>query len=188
MAEAERPSWGKWGTWEETESLLDKEIGSSVGADEVERGSIRRWLEPIEFDCPLHYDDEVARKAGYEGIVAPVTMASTYGLPSYWKSGDHQAKQGDPPKQIPIPLLDVVPAPCTLSFASDIDIEFFAPLYVGDRITCTDKLIRILHKEVRVGKGAFLTQESTYRNQRGEVVAVLRVTIFRFNPPEKKEA
>jgi hypothetical protein len=183
----DKPSWGKWGTWEETESFLGKQVGQTVGADDVEKGSIRRWLEPKEFDCPLHYDEEAAKDAGYEGIVAPCTMVLTYGVGPYWKPGDPSSKLGDPPKQIQVPVIFDVPAPCSLSFASNIDIEFFASMYVGDTITCTSKLTDITHKELRVGKGAFLRQEDTYTNQKGEVVAVAELTIFRFVPPDKGE-
>ena len=58
-----QPSWGKWGTWEETESYLGKVIGEVVGADAVELGSIRRWMEPKEFDCDLHTSADAAREA-----------------------------------------------------------------------------------------------------------------------------
>ena len=180
-----KPKWGKWGTWEETESYLGKQVGQSVGADDVEKGSIRRWLEPKEFDCPIHYDEQAAKRAGYEGIVAPSTMVITYGVPPYWQSGDPPAKPGDGPKGIPAPVIFDLPAPCTLSFASDVEIEFFAPMNIGDTITCTSKLTNITHKTLKVGKGAFLRQEDTYTNQSGAVVAVLQVTIFRFVPPEK---
>jgi acyl dehydratase len=183
----DKPKWGKWGTWDETESFLGKQIGQTVGADNVEKGSIRRWLEPKEFDCPLHYDKEAAKKADYEGLVAPCTMVLTYGVGAYWKPGDPPSKAEDPPKGIQIPVIFDVPAPCTLSFASNIDIEFFASMYVGDTITCTSKLTDITHKELRVGKGAFLRQEDTYTNQRGEVVAVAALTIFRFVPPNEGE-
>jgi len=181
----DEPKWGKWGTWEETESLLGKQIGQNVGADDVEKGSIRRWLEPKEFDCPLHYDEQAAKSAGYDGIVAPSTMVFTYGVPPYWQPGDPPARPGDSPKGIPIPVIFDVPAPCTLSFASDIEIEFFAVMNIGDTITCTSMLADITYKTLKVGKGAFLRQEDTYTNQRGEVVAVSQLTIFRFVPPDK---
>ena len=158
----------------------------SVGADEVEKGSIRRWLEPKEFDCPLHYDEEIAKEVGYKGIVAPGTVVITYAVEPYWKKGDPYAKLTDSPKQISLPVIFKVPAPCTLSFASDIEIEFFAPIYIGDQISCTSKLTKINYKELKVGKGAFLEQEDTYKNQKGEVVAVMHITIFRFVPPGKK--
>lgn len=179
------PRWGKYGTWEEAESYLGKVIGRDVGVDAVEVGSIRRWLEPKEFDCALHTDATAARDAGYRDIIAPSTMVFTYGLPAYWAPGDDFARMDDEPRQIPIPVIFDVPAPCTLSFASNIDMEFFEPMYLGDRITRISKLAGIEHKELRVGKGAFMTQEDTYTNQNGETVAVVSLTIFRFALPEK---
>jgi len=175
----------KMGTWEEAEALVGKRIGSQIGADKVEEGTIRRRLETIEFDCPLHYDDEVAKKAGYKGIIAPSTMVLTYAMPAYWKPGDPHTKPDDPLK---VPALSIanVPAPGTRTFATDVEIEFFEPMYIGDSISCEDKLLELNYKELRVGKGAFMIQESTYKNQRGEVVAVMRLWVFRYNPPEEK--
>ena len=181
------PVWGKYGSWEEAESFLGKVIGEDVGVDAVELGSIRRWLEPKEFDCALHSDADAARAAGYRDIVAPSTMVFSYGLPAYWSPGDPHAAMGDEPRQIPIPVIFDVPAPCTLSFASNIDMEFFAPMYLGDTIKRTCRLVEIKHKELRVGKGAFMTQEDTYTNQDGEKVAAVLLTIFRFVPPGDEE-
>ena len=58
--------WGKQGSLEETESCLGKVIKVSEGADAVELGSVRRWLEPKEFECPIHTDEAAARAAGYK--------------------------------------------------------------------------------------------------------------------------
>ena len=182
-----QPSWGKWGTWEETESYLGKVIGEVVGADAVELGSIRRWMEPKEFDCDLHTSADAAREAGYRDVIAPSTMVFSYGLAPYWQPGDPHARPGDEPRQVPIPVIFDVPAPCTLSFASNIDVEFFEPMVVGDHITRRSRLVDIQHKELRVGKGAFLKQEDTYQNQRNEKVALVELTIFRFVPPEETQ-
>ena len=181
------PSWGKYGTWEEAESCIGQIIGESVGVDAVELGSIRRWLEPKEFDCGLHTDAEAAKAAGYDDVVAPNTMVLTYGLPAYWSPDDAPAKLDDEPRQIPIPVIFDVPAPCTLSFASNVDMEFLKPMYLGDRITRRSELVSIQKKELRVGAGAFMTQRDTYTNQHDETVAVVDLTIFRFNPPEGSE-
>ncbi len=174
------PKWGLWGTWEETESHLGQEVGKYVGPDPVEKGSIRRWLEPKEFACDIHADDEAAKAAGYQGIVAPVSMVFTYGIPAYWQPGDTSANIDDEPTQIQIPVIFDVPAPCDKSFATSIEVEFFEPLYIGDVVTCTSKLVDIKHKELKVGKGAFLRQEDTYTKQTGEVVAISYLDIFRF--------
>ena len=47
-------------------------------------------------------------------------------------------------------------------------------------VICTSKLVDIKHKELKVGKGAFLRQEDTYTKQTGQVVAVAYLDIFRF--------
>ena len=180
------PKWGLWGSWEETESHLGKAVGSSRGPDAVEKGSIRRWLEPKEFVCDIHTDAEAARAAGYEGIVAPVSMVFCYGIAPYWQPGDVPAKIDDEPTQIQIPVIFDVPAPCDKSFATCIEVEFFEPLYIGDTVTCTSKLVDIKHKELKVGKGAFLRQEDTYSKQTGEVVAISYLDIFRFVAPTEE--
>ena len=177
--------WGKQGSWEETESFLGKVIKVSKGADAIDLGSIRRWMEPKEFDCPIHQDEDAAKAAGHGGVVAPAAMAFTYGLPTYWQPGDAYEKMGDEPGQIPIPVIFDVPAPCSLSFATSMEIEFFEPMHIGDRLTVTHKLTAITRKTLSVGDGAFLTQEDTYKNQRDELVAMAQLVIFRFNPPEQ---
>jgi acyl dehydratase len=175
--------WGKQGTWAEAEACVGEIIKVSRGADAVEPGTIRRWLEPKEFDAPIHTDDEAARAAGHDGVIAPATMVFTYGLPAYWQPGDPPAKMGDEPRQIPIPVIFDVPAPCSLSFATSMEIEFFDPLRLGDRVSVEHRLVELTRKTLSVGEGAFFTQEDTYRNQRGKRVAVGRLVIFRFNPP-----
>ena len=179
------PGWGKWGTWEETEAYLGKVIGITEGADAVELGTIRRWMESKEFDCPIHLDADAACKAGYESVVAPDNMVFTYGLPPYWQSGDPHEQPDANPRQIPIPVIFDVPAPCNLSFAANIDVEYFAPMYVGDRVSRTSRLVSIKRKTLRVGAGAFLRQEDTYTNQNDGVIAVVNLDIFRFVASEK---
>ena len=55
--------------WTMTWSALIARIGSDLtdgavtwGADPIERSSVRRYLEPLEFDSALHYDPEAARR------------------------------------------------------------------------------------------------------------------------------
>jgi hypothetical protein len=62
-------------TW----SALIARIGSDLtdgavtwGADLIERSSVRRYLEPLEFDCAMHYDPEAARRHGFTDVIAPI--------------------------------------------------------------------------------------------------------------------
>ena len=172
--------WGLWGTWEETEACLDQVVGQWQGPDPVERGSIRRWLEPKEFDCAIHTDSEAARVAGFDDVVAPASMVFTYGVAPYWSPGDAPQNIDDEPTQIQIPVIFNVPAPCNKSFATSMEIIFEQPLYLGDVVTCTSRLTDIQRKTLKVGPGAFLRQEDTYTKQTGELVAVATLDIFRF--------
>lgn len=178
------PGWGKWGTWEEAEACLGKVIDVVEGADPVELGTIRRWLEAKQFDCPLHTDAEAARAAGWEDLLVPGTLVLSLGLAPYWQPGEPLAQLSDAPKQIPIPVIFDVPAPCTLSFATSVEVEFETPMRLGDRIIRTTEFVGLTRKTLRVGDGAFFRQRDTYRNQRGETLAVAHLDIFRFSPPE----
>ncbi len=182
---AEKPSWGLQGTWEQAQSYVGKVVGVSHGADAVDQSSVRRWLEPKEFACPLFDDEQAAIDAGYQGKIAPSTMAMTLGQPAHWQQGDAFTKNTDEAKQIPIPVIFDVPAPFSLSFATSMEMEFFLPLYHGDTLNTTHELISLVAKELKVGKGAFFKQKDTYRNQDDEIVAIGILDIFRFNPVER---
>ena len=60
-------------TWEDTKSWIGRALSvpEGEGGDAVEAGTIRRRLEVLEFGCPLHYDEKVAKEAGYKGVFAP---------------------------------------------------------------------------------------------------------------------
>lgn len=175
--------WGKWGSWEEAESFVGKTIGVTQSLDPVEIGAIRRWLEPKEFELDIYRDEAAAKANGYRNITAPASMIFSYGVAPYWTIEDGDSQPGYTPRQISIPVIFDVPAPCRLSFATSIEINFEHPIYVGDLITCTSKLISITKKELSVGAGAFFRQEDTYTNQSNEILAVSYLDIFRFNPP-----
>ena len=59
-----------------------------AGVDAVTRNDIRRKLEVYCFDCPLHYDDAIARAHGYRGVVAPVALTPLWAMPAYWSPGE----------------------------------------------------------------------------------------------------
>jgi acyl dehydratase len=171
------------GTWEDTEAMLGKEF-SRAGADAVDLGSIRRRLEVLSFDSPLYRDEETARRCGYEGIPLPVSMIAAWSLPAYWRPGD-------PPlgTRVVMPAFPLVqiPGPGTAVMGSNVDSEYFEPVYVGDRIACVYRLVSVTPKRTRLGEGAFLVVETTYRKQTGEVVCIDRYTHFRYTPAPEQE-
>src|SRR5436190_12877342 len=71
----------------ELEAWLGRE-SEHDGVDEVTLSDIRRKLEVYCFDCPLHYDAQVAQAHGYRTVVAPVAMSGLWAVPPYWTSGE----------------------------------------------------------------------------------------------------
>ena len=157
------------------------------GADQVEKGAIRRFLEPLEFDCPLHYDESVAKEYGYSDIIAPYSSLLSWVIPPYWTPGNkiftsnekHAQPENNPLSGI---KTDLAP-PTTGYFATDIDIEYLRPIKVNDRLCRANYvLLSCTPKETSVGRGAFMVWGSDIKNQDGEIVAKVKVGTYSYNP------
>lgn len=163
------------------------ESGNRPGADKVEAGSVRKFLEPLEFDSPLHYDKETAIKHGYSDIIAPYSSLYSWTLPELWSPGtklfDDSARNSQPTYN-PLSTIKTDLAPETTGFfATDLEIDFIKPIVVGERLTrIGDKLISCVPKETKVGYGAFMTWESVIYNQMEEKISVIRMTTYSYNP------
>ncbi|MFI7166310.1 MaoC family dehydratase N-terminal domain-containing protein [Rhodococcus erythropolis] len=160
----------------------------SWGADAVELGSIRRYLEPLELDSPIHYDTEAARAVGHADVVAPSTAILMYTMPPMWAPGDRtlfeSPSRDAQPARSPINNQDQGPAPHTTGFfATDLEIDFVRPVIVGERLGRRGQRLLVCEpKETRVGRGAFCTHESEIVATSGEVVARLRASTYAYNP------
>lgn len=150
------------------------------GVDEVTRNDIRRKLEVYCFYCPLHYDEEAARAHGYRTIIAPATMAQLWAMPAYWSPGEPtiyapglQEKNGT--------VRFTVPTPFSKGFNSASEVEYYEPLYPGDRLRGTTKLSDITPKRTRLGDGVFMTSETRLTKLTGELVYIQRGTAYRYN-------
>lgn len=153
----------------------------------IDASAVRRLLEPLEFDCPLHYDAAVAREHGYENIVAPVTQLASLSIPVLWQPGEtlfDTAERDAQPLRSPVARTRTpLEPPTTTFFAADYEAEYLKPAVVGDRLRRRgNKLLSCTPKETSVGRGAFMTFEHVILNQRDETVACVRITIFRYNP------
>ena len=157
------------------------------GADPVEAGGIRRYLEPLEFDCALHHDRQAAQAMGHADVLAPCASLMTWSLPAQWTPGrrlfDEPGRNARPAYS---PLTGVRPAqapPTTGFFATEFDADFLLPVVAGDHIgRRASRLLACRPRQTAVGRGAFLTWEYDIVNQRLALVAQVRMTLFYFNP------
>lgn len=137
---AERDDWEA--AWQPVIDVIGEDFSGGVvqeAVDDIEKGLVRRYLEPIEFDCPLHYDEEVAKAHGYPGIIAPYSGLATWTSTGVWNPGDEpvytSAERNAQPRYRGMGRGKPLPGPDTNSgFATDVEYEYFAPFVVGDRL------------------------------------------------------
>jgi len=164
--------------WADAASRVGETIGATRGPDEVTAADIRRKLEVIGLDCPLHYDEACAQSFGYRTIVSPVSMIRTWGILPTWSPG--QLRRRDEVLRTLLPSAHL-PGTGDTVLATQLAVEHHAPLHPGDRVNGTAVLESVTPKTTRVGSGAFIGVRTTYVNQRDEILSVERATIFRFD-------
>lgn len=154
------------------------------GADPIEAGALRRYVEVLEFDCPLHLGADA---------VAPSTSLATFTLPPMRSPGDpaiftSEARDAEPERS---PLKGTRPdgMPATAAYmATDYELDYLRPVHVGDRIGRRgNRLVSCEPKATRVGRGAFTVWEYDIVNQREETVARCRFGMYHYDPQARKE-
>jgi len=133
---------------------------------EVERGAIRRYADAIDDPNPLYRDVEHARNSWYDGIIAPPGF---FGWPikaggTMWALntfGPPLARAGFPR------ILD-----------GGIEYEFFVPVRAGDILTSYIKIADVALRAGRTGSMLIITNETTYINQNGDIVAKARSNLI----------
>jgi acyl dehydratase len=163
------------------------------GPDAVEAGAVRRFTEPLEFGCPLHYDRAVARRHGYRDVVAPVSSIMTFTIPPLWRPGEPAVftspdRNAQPARTGLGPRLTGLEPQTSGYFAAETGADYLAPVTVGDRLARVGNLlVSCIPKETSVGRGAFVTWQYEIRNQRGEAVARVRSTTYSYVPhPDRR--
>lgn len=181
---------GWMATWEPMIAKVGTDLSQGAvtkGADPIERGAIRRYLEPLELDCPLHYDVETAHAHGFGDVTAPYTSVLTFTIPPMWSPGQQLFTSDDrdaQPSSSPIngDYLRVAPH-ITGFFATDMEMDFLRPPLAGEHLSKKGNvLLSCVPKWISVGRGAFMTLESEVVTDGGEPVARIRNTVFAYEP------
>lgn len=184
--------------WQPTIDAVGQDFGGgteSAAIDRIELGAVRKFLEAVELDCPLHYDVGVARQHGYRNVLAPISGVSQTWLDAgLWRPGlGSRYPSAHPHVDIPRERVADAPnppmPPTTVGFATEVEIEYFEPPVVGDRLTVRGrKLMSCNPRETRVGRGAFMVWEREVVNQDGVRVALIRNGGYSYVPFEATES
>ena len=154
------------------ELLITDEIRSWIGRETptwtiaVSQLEVKRFAVATDDLNPLYLDEEKAKQSHHGGLIAPPLfyMAPlTDPVPESALRLDGLPYEG----KFPIP-----PTPLPRLMDGGTEIEFFVPIRVGDVLTGRSKIVDIYQKEGRSGPLIFVVRETTYTNQKGEVVLI----------------
>src|SRR6476620_11303789 len=158
--------------WRGATMQLDKGlIGHKFNAftTTVEAGKIRLFCKAIGEENPIYVDEAAAKKAGYRAIPAPPTYLTAV-------TNDDPDKGG---------LLRLLNVDIGLILHGEQHYEYLAPVHVGDRITCQQKVVDIYDK--KGGALWFVVSETELKDQAGKPVAKAKgITVVR-NPDAAKK-
>ncbi|MCA9821549.1 MAG: MaoC family dehydratase N-terminal domain-containing protein [Dehalococcoidia bacterium] len=159
----------------ETESLIppealeqiDRLVGEPQSAT-ISRRESQRYAWAAGDLNPIYFDEAAAREAGYDGLVVPPTLLG-------WIMED-----GRPLDQLREDGLykgrrQGIGLRVSRTMFGGQEYDFVEPIYVGDTITAETRLKGLEEKVGSSGPFVLTTQETTYTNQHGRVVARGRV-------------
>lgn len=144
---------------EQARAMIDRETGPGEPF-EIEKGVVRRFVEAVKDTNPIFFDEAYAVKAGFERIPAPPTLL-LYNM----RSGSE--------RDFDIPL------PVGRRVKGGDEVEIYAPVLVGDTVTANTRICDIYEKKGRTGNMIFVITETTYTNQRGDVVMRSKATVIK---------
>jgi len=159
-------------TWSVEEAKKDRHE-FTIPIDEI---MAHRFCYAVTNHNPIYFDDEAARAAGYERMVAHPTLISSI--------LDYQAGPPEDGLREDGVDFDIFPVPSdALLMGGGQEIDFIAPVYVGDRIT----FVRTVHDIVtkpsrRFGELTFVVMDSVGKNQVGAEVMRIRDTLIVAKP------
>jgi len=155
-----------------SDPLVSEELKGKLGVEflsgtyEIEKGMIKRFVQAVDDPNPLWQDEEYARKTRYGGTIAPPLFVVVLGFDEFDKQ---------------------IAALMSGRLHAGTEFEYFKPVRAGDVITVTRKVADIREREgKKLGKMAFITFEITYKNQKGELVAICRQTTIGYKPQGEK--
>jgi acyl dehydratase len=126
---------------------------------EIEKSQIRRFAAAVGEDSPVHFDEVVAKAAGYPSIVGTPTFAASLIQPDAF-------------------LDELGWDPGAVMHRSE-EYEYYKPLCAGDVVTVTHNVADLYDKDSGQGSIIFLIVETRANDKRGKPVFKGRRTLVK---------
>ena len=152
---------------------LNKTIGQEIilqAPDEIGRSSLRQYALAIGDFNPLYSDQEFAEAQGFRDVMAPPTL-----ICDTWQYVDSDMDElGD--------LIGRGPTRELKGLRAGNEYEFFQAIHPDDVISAHWKVKDVYERTTRSGLIIFQVIETTFYNQREELLARNTETMF-YRPP-----
>ncbi len=158
----------------------EKEVSSVECSEHL----IRHWLETVEDANPLYNDREYARSRGFKDIIAqPGMNICTLVMPYRWPMKEfHKTRQ-----LLHFEIKELLELP--VGILANYETFFYRPVEIGDRLSTTGRLVDISEfKRTRLGEGYFTRLETSYYNQRDELVSSAHTNLFSYGGKDRNAA
>ncbi|MEM0955311.1 MAG: MaoC family dehydratase N-terminal domain-containing protein [Pseudomonadota bacterium] len=161
------------------QAYVGGDFGPFLAWDAVNAAMIRHWCEAMGESQAIYTNSEAARAAGYADIVAPPTMLMAWTMVGFGGTRPPGSGQGNA-----LGVLSVISeAGYPGVVAVNCEQHYERYLEVGDsvyyRATCESISEE---KTTGLGTGFFVTELSTFYNQRDEVVGTQRFRVLQYRP------
>lgn len=162
---------------DEMRAAIGRQGSPRTAWDEVSRTEIRRYAQAVMDPNPIYWDEEFARGTKYGGVVAPPFLPSKmFRVPPdapdplredqrAW-DGEHTPR-GSRDLRIPWP-------PGWLVLHGSDEAEIYQLARPGDVITAQTRLVDFYERQGRSGHLLMAVTETSYVNQRGDLLYVNR--------------
>jgi acyl dehydratase len=163
----------------EVKAQIGKEGLPASWPEPLDRMSLRRYVLATDDENPLYRDEEHAKRSKYGGLIAPPFFLASYPIAfgqimEEWQH-NHPGELrpgGTPPVRI---------EGLRRGVNAGSEIEWYRPYCLGDTLTWKSRISNIVQRTGRSGPMVNMTTETEFRNQRGELVAIMRGSGLRFN-------
>ncbi|MBJ7288829.1 bifunctional MaoC family dehydratase N-terminal/OB-fold nucleic acid binding domain-containing protein [Williamsia sp.] len=147
-----------------------------AGRDPINGPMIANWTEAIGDANPIYRDEDAARAAGWDGVVAPPAMAQVWTM-----RGLHGARSDDDPLGAVSQIFD--DAGYTSVVATNCDSTYHRYTRPGEHVAISSELLDVVGpKTTGLGEGWFFTTRNVW-TVGDEVVAEMNFRILKFRPP-----
>nr|WP_184079744.1 OB-fold domain-containing protein [Nocardiopsis mwathae] len=161
------------------------EVDGGTAPDPVNTPMVRHWVRAMGDTNPVYLDEQAARRAGHDGLVAPPAMLQVWTMAGYPGPGDDGAAER-PGSAVDDLLACFADGGYSGVVATDCEQDFDRYLHPGELLRTTTRFGDLAGpKRTALGTGYFLTWHTSWYSG-GERVGTMLFRVLKFLPSARE--